>query len=108
MPKLKSLLAGIAIGSAALSGSVVTMGAMTSAANAETGVSTSSSILAGGCGHGGSCGWGWGGRWRHHHRHHRIRVKVHVHNNNHTNNHNDNRRDIEIERGERGAANGED
>lgn len=98
MPKLKSLLAGVAI-SSALSGGMVAVGAMTSAANAETGVGTNSSVLAGGCGHRHHCGWGWGGHWRHHHhRQGRIRVKLHVHNNNHTNNHNDNRRDIDIKK----------
>ncbi|QFY12642.1 hypothetical protein GBF35_44135 [Nonomuraea phyllanthi] len=91
MPKLKSVMAGLAI-STALGGGVVATGAMTSAANAGTAqVTTGTSVLAGGhCGWR-RCGWGWGGR-RHHRR---ENVRVFVHNNNvNLNRDRDNRREF--------------
>ncbi|WP_043630578.1 hypothetical protein [Nonomuraea candida] len=62
MPKLKSVIAGLAI-STAVTGGLVSAGAATSAANATTTqVTTGTSIL-------GNDGWGWGwGHRRHHHR----------------------------------------
>ncbi|MET9243547.1 hypothetical protein [Nonomuraea sp. NPDC003709] len=85
MPKLKSVMAGLAL-STAFSGGVVGVGAAMSAADAATQVGTATSVLAGGCGGGGwgrggwgRCGWGggWGGgRWANW-RHHRMpRIKI--------------------------------
>ncbi|WP_406674135.1 hypothetical protein WBK31_40870 [Nonomuraea sp. N2-4H] len=88
MPKLKSVIAGLAI-STALTGGVVSAGAAITSASADaaTQVSTGNSVLAG-CGGWGwgsrRCGWGWGHR-RHHH--HRLRVKVRVFNRNVNRNH---------------------
>ncbi|GAA4927043.1 hypothetical protein HD597_011689 [Nonomuraea thailandensis] len=86
MPKLKSVIAGLAI-STALTGGVVGVGAATTTASADaaTQVSTAGSVLAGNhCGWGwrrcgGGWGWGWnrGKRWGHrHHGHGRIRVVI--------------------------------
>ncbi|MGV9376869.1 hypothetical protein ACWDRB_13690 [Nonomuraea sp. NPDC003707] len=81
MPKLKSVMAGLAL-STAFSGGVVGVGAAMSAADAATQVGTATSVLAKGCGGGGGwgrCGWGggWGGgRWANW-RHHRMpRIKI--------------------------------
>ncbi|MFF4619658.1 hypothetical protein [Nonomuraea jabiensis] len=78
MPKLKSVMAGLAL-STAFSGGVVGVGAAMSAAEAATQVGTATSVLAGGCGNWGGrrCGWGWGGgRWANW-RHHRMpRIKI--------------------------------
>ncbi|GAA3576702.1 hypothetical protein GCM10022419_067330 [Nonomuraea rosea] len=81
MPKLKSVIAGLAI-STALAGGVVSMGAATTAANATTQVSNGTSVLAGhGCySERRRCGYGWR---RHHHQKVRVRVKVHNRNHNH-------------------------
>jgi hypothetical protein len=63
MPKLKSVIAGLAI-STAVTGGMVGVGAATSAANATTQVSNGTSVLM-------DDGWGWGwGHRRHHNRHH--------------------------------------
>ncbi|GAA2210016.1 hypothetical protein GCM10009850_054750 [Nonomuraea monospora] len=86
MPKLKSVIAGLAI-STALTGGVVSVGAATTLASADaaTQVSTGTSVLAGNhCGWGWRrCGWGWGNRG---HRHHRMRVKIKVYNKNYNRN----------------------
>ncbi|MFB4279452.1 MULTISPECIES: hypothetical protein [unclassified Nonomuraea] len=62
MPKLKSVIAGLAI-STGLTGGMVSMGAATTAADAATQISTGASVLA-------SDGWGWGRHHGHHGRHH--------------------------------------
>ncbi|MEV4016976.1 hypothetical protein AB0J35_41440 [Nonomuraea angiospora] len=76
MPKLKSVMAGLAM-STAFSGGVVGVGAAMSAAEAATQVGAATSVLAGSCGSWGwrRCGWG-GGRWANW-RHHRMpRIKI--------------------------------
>jgi hypothetical protein len=86
MPKLKSVIAGLAI-STALTGGVVSAGAATTAASADakTQVTAGKSVLTGwGCRAWRRCGWGWGNR-RHHHS--RLRLKVKVYNNNYNRNH---------------------
>ncbi|MFG6196357.1 hypothetical protein [Nonomuraea sp. JJY05] len=64
MPKLKSVIAGLAV-SSALTGGVVAAGAATSPAAAAVEVKSAAPVLAGRCNGGGwrRCGWGWGGRW---------------------------------------------
>ncbi|MFG1700723.1 hypothetical protein [Nonomuraea sp. NPDC049309] len=62
MPKLKSVIAGLAL-STAVTGGVVGVGAATSAAGATTQVSNGASVLM-------DDGWGWGWGHRRHHRHH--------------------------------------
>ncbi|MEU6780712.1 hypothetical protein ABZ912_16035 [Nonomuraea angiospora] len=64
MPKLKSVIAGLAV-SSALTGGVVAAGAATSPAGAAVQVKSASPVLAGNCRGGGwrRCGGGWGGRW---------------------------------------------
>ncbi|GAA3110472.1 MULTISPECIES: hypothetical protein [Nonomuraea] len=70
MPKLKSVIAGLAI-STAVTGGMVGVGAATSAANATTQVSNGTSVLM-------DDGWGWGwGHRRHHNRHHNNRCGRH-------------------------------
>ncbi|MEV4016975.1 hypothetical protein AB0J35_41435 [Nonomuraea angiospora] len=63
MPKLKSVIAGLAV-STALTGGVVAAGAATSPAGAAVQVKSAAPVLAGNCRGGGwrRCGWG-GGRW---------------------------------------------
>lgn len=77
MPKLKSVLAGLAISTALAGGAVVT-GAATSAvsANAATQISTGTSIVAGNsCYRWNRCGWR-----RNHHPKLRLRIKIHNYN----------------------------
>ncbi|MGW0204151.1 hypothetical protein [Nonomuraea sp. NPDC003201] len=64
MPKLKSVIAGLAV-SSALTGGVVAAGAATSPAGAAVQVKSAAPVLAGNCRGGGwrRCGGGWGGRW---------------------------------------------
>jgi hypothetical protein len=107
MPKLKSVIAGLAM-STALTGGVVSVGAATTAtsASAATNVSSTAPVVTwagchrsyrcggwGGWGHrwGGCssrCGHrGWGGwGWRRHHRSF-PRIRVVIHNSNHNINH---------------------
>ncbi|MBB5774603.1 hypothetical protein AB0K16_29755 [Nonomuraea jabiensis] len=62
MPKLKSVIAGLAV-STALTGGVVAAGAATSPAGAAVQVKSAAPVLAGNCR---GAGWrrcGWGGRW---------------------------------------------
>ncbi|MET7328778.1 hypothetical protein [Nonomuraea sp. NPDC005650] len=78
MPKLKSVIAGLAM-STAVSGGVVGVGAAMSAADAATQVSSAASVLANGCGSSGwrRCGGGWGGgRWANWRRHRMPRIKI--------------------------------
>ncbi|QYC44828.1 hypothetical protein Nocox_36370 [Nonomuraea coxensis DSM 45129] len=79
MPKLRSVIAGLAI-STAMTGGAVVASAATSAANAsaatQAGVGTNVTV---GWGCGRRCGWGGWGGWR---RHHKQRVRVNVHNDN--------------------------
>ncbi|WP_433434169.1 hypothetical protein [Nonomuraea sp. CA-141351] len=63
MPKLKTVMAGLAIGTA-MSGGVLALSATTTSASAGTAeVTTGTSVLTGGgCGWRRCGGWGWGGR----------------------------------------------
>jgi hypothetical protein len=84
MPKLKSILAGLAV-STALSGGVIGLGAATTAtsADAATNISgTTSTVTWAGCYRRHRCGSGWGWGWRRHHHHRTGRVKVKIHNRN--------------------------
>ncbi|MFI7640318.1 hypothetical protein [Nonomuraea sp. NPDC049400] len=74
MPKLKSVMAGLAI-STGLSGGLLAMGATTPASAGTTQATSGAPVLIGnGCGW--RCGgWGWG-------RRHNNRTNVFVHNNN--------------------------
>ncbi|MEU1391373.1 MULTISPECIES: hypothetical protein [unclassified Nonomuraea] len=78
MPKLKSVIAGLAM-STALSGGVIGLGAATTAtsADAATNVTTAATTTTlSGCFRRSWCGGGWGGRnWRHH-RFPRIRIII--------------------------------
>ncbi|MFG1620108.1 hypothetical protein [Nonomuraea wenchangensis] len=79
MPKLRSVIAGLAIGTA-MTGGAVAASAATSAASAATQVSTGTTVATGwGCGHRSRCGWGGWGGWR---RGHHQRTRVNVDNNN--------------------------
>ncbi|KAB8191301.1 hypothetical protein FH608_032490 [Nonomuraea phyllanthi] len=97
MPKLKSVMAGLAI-STALAGGVVAAGATTTAASASTAqISTGTAVLTGGHGCGPRRCWGWGGWWRRHHRNERM--DIHVFNRNHNfNRRHQNDRDFDNER----------
>ncbi|WP_188192418.1 hypothetical protein [Nonomuraea sp. SYSU D8015] len=89
MPTFKTIVAGLAISTAA-TGGAVSMGALTtsSAASATTASAATSAGFLAGCRK--NCGWGWGGGWksgwggwRHrNHSHHKQRIKIHIHNNN--------------------------
>ncbi|MEV4806559.1 hypothetical protein AB0K18_41750 [Nonomuraea sp. NPDC049421] len=97
MPKLKSVIAGLAM-STALTGGVVSVGAATTSAsaNAATQISTGTSVLAGhGCGwRPRRCGWGWKPWKRWGHRHHGVgRVRVVIVNRNYNRNDNHDRHD---------------
>ena len=88
MPKLKSVMAGLAI-STALTGGVVGLGAATNAASAATQFSTGTSVLSwGGCHGWGRCGRGW----RRHHNRQNVRINVHNRNFNRNDHWNDERR----------------
>ncbi|SDI76411.1 hypothetical protein SAMN05421869_10746 [Nonomuraea jiangxiensis] len=90
MPKLKSVIAGLAI-STAMAGGVVGLGAATTATSASAAqISTGTSVLTGGGCHRRRCGWGGGG-WGGHRRHHN-RIHIHIFNHNLNNNINENRR----------------
>lgn len=78
MPKFKSVLAGLALSTAA-AGSIIGLGGLTAAEANTASVSTGTSVLSW-CGH--RCG-GWGG-W--HRRGRGVRVHIHLHNRNHNNN----------------------
>ncbi|MFG1700724.1 hypothetical protein [Nonomuraea sp. NPDC049309] len=99
MPKLKSVIAGLAL-STALTGGVVSLGAATTTASADaatTQITAGKSVLAGhGCGwRPRRCGWGWGWkRWKkwNHRRHHGIgRIRIVIINKNHNDNRSDRR-----------------
>ncbi|GAA3474079.1 hypothetical protein GCM10018965_086320 [Nonomuraea roseola] len=76
MPNIKKLAAAIAL-STALTGGVVGVGAMTSAAAAGTTVAAGTSTFANGGGH-----WGWGHRrcapWEHRLNRTKIRINNHT------------------------------
>jgi hypothetical protein len=74
MPKLKSIIAGLAV-STALSGGVIGLGAATTAtsADAATSITSSASTLTG-CYRATRCGGGW--RYWRHHRLPRIRIII--------------------------------
>ncbi|GAA3233144.1 hypothetical protein [Nonomuraea helvata] len=75
MPKLRSIMASLAIGTA-MSGGVIAASATTTAANAGTQVSAGAPVLIGGHGCGWRSCWGWGGWWRKHHRNDRIDIQI--------------------------------
>ncbi|PZG07173.1 hypothetical protein [Nonomuraea aridisoli] len=84
MPKLKSVIAGLALSTAMAGGTLVAGAATTtaSAAATTTQFSTGTSILAGhGCFRGRRCGWG-----RRHHHHERRHLRIIIENFNHNRN----------------------
>lgn len=84
MPKLKSVLAGLALSTAMGGAVVVGATATTASASAATQVSTGTSVVTGvtGCYRARRCGWGW----RRHHRHERRHIKLVIENFNHNRN----------------------
>ncbi|MFG2076783.1 hypothetical protein [Nonomuraea maritima] len=85
MPKLKSVIAGLALSTAMTGGAVVAGATVTTAsASAATQVSTGTSVLTGAsCFRARRCG-GWG--WRRHTRHNRRHINLIIENFNHNRN----------------------
>ncbi|MFI7617910.1 hypothetical protein ACIBP6_42505 [Nonomuraea terrae] len=88
MPKLKSVIAGLALSTAMAGGTLVAGAATTTtgaAATTTTKVGAGTSVLAGhGCFRARRCGWGgWG---RRHHRHERKHLRIIIENFNHNRN----------------------
>jgi hypothetical protein len=87
MPKLKSVIAGLALSTAMAGGTLVAGAATTTtgAAATTTKVGAGTSVLAGhGCFRARRCGWGgWG---RRHHRHERKHLRIIIENFNHNRN----------------------